>query len=156
MKRFFFLLASHAAVLAAGFALGIYVLPILVAPGAPPAEAMAIAMAEGRWQARFTRDLGDSDFLHWGEGTLAVGPRRIAFEGRLAPGPDYKLYLSPQFVQTEAEFHRLKAGMVRVGDVRGFNGFIIAVPDTIDVAAYNSIIIWCETFQQFITAAKYR
>ena len=156
MKRLLLLFTSHAAVLAAGFALGIYVLPILVAPGAPPAEAMAITMAEGRWQARFTRDLADSDWLHWGEGTVAVGPKRIAFEGRLAPGPDYKLYLSPQFVQTEADFHRLKAGMVRLGDVRGFHGFIMAVPEGIDVAAYNSVIIWCETFQQFITAAKYR
>ena len=27
--------------------------------------------------------------------------------GKLAPGPDYKLYLSPEFVETEADFKRL-------------------------------------------------
>jgi len=36
--------------------------------------------------------------------------------GKLVPGPDYKLYLSPEFIETEADFNRLKATMVRVGD----------------------------------------
>ena len=77
----------------------------------------------------FVRDLEDSDALHWGEGTLFVGTDSIAFEGDLAPGPDYRLYLSPKFVETEAEFEALKSQMVEVGPVRTFENFMVPVPN---------------------------
>jgi hypothetical protein len=115
------------------------------------------AASEGaKFTGEFRRDLKDSDFLHWGEGKLAVGERQIALIGKLAPGPDYKLYLSPEFVETEADFLRLKPRMVRVGDVRTFDNFMLPVPDTIDVADYTTVVVWCESFGQFITAAEYR
>ena len=41
-----------------------------------------------------------------------VGSEQLVFMGELAPGPDYKLYLSPEFVETEADFERLKSNMV--------------------------------------------
>ena len=47
-------------------------------------------------------------------------------------------------------------GMVRVGDVKTFENFVVAVPAAIKLAKYSAVIIWCETFSQFITAAKYR
>jgi hypothetical protein len=100
--------------------------------------------------------LKDSDFLHWGEGKVSVSRSAIALAGKVAPGPDYKLYLSPEFVETEADFARLKPRMARVGDVRTFENFVVPVPATIDPAAYNTVIVWCESFSQFITAAKYR
>ena len=87
---------------------------------------------------------------------MSVGLRSIAFEGELAPGPDYKLYLAPQFVETEVDFQRLKASMVRVGDVKTFKNFVVAVPESVDPSRYNTVIVWCETFSQFITAAKYQ
>ena len=76
--------------------------------------------------------------------------------GRVAPGPDYKLYLSPEFVETEADFKRLKPRMARVGEVKTFENFIVPLPAGIDPAAYNTVIVWCESFSQFITAARYR
>ncbi len=87
---------------------------------------------------------------------MSIGARSIAFEGELAPGPDYKLYLSPEFVETEAEFVRLKPSMVRVGDVRTFRNFVVQVPESVDPSRYAAVIVWCETFGQFITAARYR
>lgn len=87
---------------------------------------------------------------------MSIGARSIAFEGELAPGPDYKLYLSPEFVETEADFHRLKSGMVRVGEVKTFKNFLVPLPESIDPGRYTTVIVWCETFGQFITAAKYR
>jgi len=150
------LVASHLVALGVGFALGIYVLPILVAP-APPSSAEVAAVAHNAaFTGRFRRDLKDSDALHWGEGTVSVSRTSIALAGELAPGPDYKLYLSPQFVETEADFNRLKAGMARVGDVRTFKNFVVPVPESIDPARYSTVIVWCERFSQFITAAKYR
>jgi hypothetical protein len=46
--------------------------------------------------------------------------------------------------------------MVRVGDVRIFENFIVAVLESIDPRAFNAVIVWCESFTQFITAARYR
>jgi hypothetical protein len=156
MRKLLLLTASHAAVLGIGFALGIYTLPILTAP-VPPSPAEAAKAATGAtYTAQFRRDLKDSDLLHWGEGTVSVGRDAIVLVGKLAPGPDYKLYLSPEFVETEADFARLKPRMVRVGDVRTFENFVVPVPTSIDVSDYSTVIVWCESFSQFITAGKYR
>lgn len=156
MRRFVLLTLSHLLAVAAGFALGVYTLPILIAPPAPTAAELTEMSEADAYTAQFRRDLAGSDRLHWGEGTVSVGREHITFVGRLAPGPDYKLYLSPQFVETKADFERLRARMVRVGDVRTFENFIVRVPDGIDPSDYNAVIVWCEAFSQFITAAQYR
>jgi hypothetical protein len=150
------LVASHTVALALGFALGIYALPILTAPAAPSAAAAASAASNAAYTGQFRRDLEDSDLFHWGEGTVSVGRKNIVLVGKLAPGPDYKLYLSPKFIETEADFLRLKPSLVRVGDVRTFDNFVVPVPDSVDVSNYNTVIVWCESFGQFISAAKYR
>ena len=154
--RTLLLIGSHLIALAIGFALGVYTLPILIAPAAPSAAEVAAQMDKAAFKGQFRRDLKDSDALHWGEGTVSVSRTGIALAGELAPGPDYKLYLSPEFVETEADFKRLRASMVRIGDVKTFKNFLVPVPETVDPVRYNTVIVWCETFSQFITAAKYR
>lgn len=156
MKKLLLSGFTHAVALAAGFAAGIYALPILTAPAAPSAAEVAAQSDGAQFRGEFRRDLKDSDPLHWGEGIVAVSRRSITLTGRIAPGPDYKLYLSPQFVETEADFLRLKPRMVRIGDVKTFDNFIVAVPESVDPAYYTTVIVWCESFGQFITAAKYR
>jgi hypothetical protein len=155
MKRLL-LAASHIVALLVGFGLGVYALPILIAPDQPSATEVQAAATGASFQGRFRRDLKDSDVLHWGEGAITVGARSIGLVGEIAPGPDYKLYLSPSFVETEADFKRLKSQMVRVGDVKTFKNFIVPVPAGIEVGRYNTVVIWCETFSQFITAGQYR
>lgn len=150
------LVASHVAVALAGFAAGIYALPILTAPAAPTPAEMAAATEQVQFKGQFKRDLKDSDALHWGEGEVSVSANTVALTGKLAPGPDYKLYLSPEFVETEADFKRLKSRMVRVGDVKTFENFVVSVPPGIDAANFAAVIIWCETFSRFITAARYK
>ena len=150
------LAATHLVALAIGFALGVYTLPILIAPPAPSADEVKAEVEKATFKGQFRRDLKDSDALHWGEGTVSVSRASIALAGELAPGPDYKLYLSPEFVETEADFKRLRSSMVRVGDVKTFKNFLIAVPENVDPARYTTVIVWCESFSQFITAAKYR
>lgn len=150
------LAASHFTVAIAGFAGGIYALPILVAPDAPTAEQVQAATTQALFSAEFRRDLKDSDALHWGEGTVTITPTTVSLMGKLSPGPDYKLYLSPTFVETEAEFNRLKSSMIRVGDVKTFNNFLVPLPNGVDPTKYSAVIVWCESFGEFITAAKYR
>ena len=156
MKKIVVLIATHVAALAVGFAVGVYMLPILIAPDAPSVDEVASASSQATFSGQFSKDLEDSDFLHWGEGTVTVGPQSVTLMGSLAPGPDYKLYLSPEFVETEADFMRLKAQMALVGDVRTFENFVVRIPKSIDVSSYNTVIVWCESFGQFITAANYR
>ena len=150
------LIASHLLTLVIGFALGVYVLPILIAPDAPTQQEIQSSQPAAQWTATFRRDLKDSDALHWGEGTLHASAKAIALEGRIAPGPDYRLYLSPEFIDTEADFNRLKPRMAQVGHVRTFDNFVVDVPPHIDPERYTTAIVWCESFGQFITAAKYR
>ncbi len=150
------LLMSHALAVCVGFGLGVYFLPVLIAPPAPTTAEVSAQASEATYKGQFRRNLKDSDALHWGEGTVSVSAKSIALSGELAPGPDYKLYLSPEFVETEHDFNRLKPSMVRVGDVKTFRNFLISVPESVDPTRYNTVVIWCETFGQFITAAKYK
>lgn len=152
----FLLIVSHLLTLVVGFAAGVYVLPILIAPPSPTPQEIQSSTPAALWTATFRRDLKDSDALHWGEGAVSIGPQAISLVGQLAPGPDYKLYLSHEWVETEADFKRLKPQMVRVGDVKTFNNFIVPVPQGVDPAKFNTVIVWCETFGEFITAAQYR
>lgn len=147
---------THVVAVVLGFAFGIYSLPILTAPASPSAEVVRSVADTAQFTGMFRRDLEDSDALHYGEGTLHVSRDTIAFEGRLAPGPDYRLYLSPDFVETEEAFEAAKRKMVQVGHVFTFDNFMVDVPDSIDPAEYTTAIVWCESFGQFITAAAYR
>jgi hypothetical protein len=156
MTKAIALALSHAAVAAVGFAAGIYVLPILIAPESPATAELRSLEAGARFTGRFRRDLPGSDFLHWGEGVVAVGATSVSLRGTLAPGPDYKVYLSPEYVETEAQFQAVKSSAARLGDVRTFTDFVVGVPPDVDVDRYNTVVIWCETFGQFISAARYR
>ena len=156
MKKFFLLSISHLLFAAVGFAAGIYLLPILTAPAGPTAETMAAAKGDAQYKGTFKRDLEGSDFLHWGEGEISLGSKFISLQGKIAPGPDYKLYLSPKLVETEADFNAIKADMQVVADVKTFENFVVSVPENVDVSAYSAVIIWCESFGEFITAASYQ
>jgi hypothetical protein len=156
MKRFLLLAASHLLALALGVGLGIYLLPILAAPPAPTVAEARAAAAGARYTGEFRRQLKDSDALHWGEGQVAVGPNAVTLTGRIAPGPAYKLYLVPEFVETEADFKRVKAQSLVVADIKTFENFIVPLPAGTPLEDYNTVLVWCESFSQFITAAKYR
>jgi len=156
MKRLVIGLVTHGVAGAVGFALGIYLLPILTAPPSPDAATLQAEAANAQYSAELTRELRGSDLLHWGEGTISVSSSMIVHEGALAPGPDYKLYLLDQFVEHEDEFEPIKAQAVLIGDVKSFGGFLLDVPAGVDVSAYTTVLVWCEAFGEFITAAQYQ
>ncbi|MBI5279128.1 MAG: DM13 domain-containing protein [Burkholderiales bacterium] len=156
MKKALLLVATHAFVLAVGAALGIYLLPILAAPPAPTTADVASASRAAKYTGEFRRQLKGSDALHWGEGRVSLGPDAISLAGRVAPGPAYKLYLLPGFVETHDDFVRLKPQSLAVGDVKTFENFIVPVPAGTKLEDYRAVVVWCEAFSQFITAARYR
>jgi hypothetical protein len=156
MKRVLLLSATHAFAALIGFAAGIYTLPLLIAPPTPSTSEVTASASGARYRADFKRDLKGSDAFHWGEGSVSLGPSAITFAGRLAPGPDYKLYLVPEFVETAADFTRLKQRSLRVGDVKTFENFVVPLPANVNLDRYTTVVVWCETFSQFITSARYR
>ncbi|KZD08957.1 DM13 domain-containing protein [Oceanibaculum pacificum] len=156
MRRIVLAAVTHGAAVVLGFALGVYFLPVLTAPDSPTAENLQGSAQGALFAADFTRDLRGSDLLHWGEGRISVTATQIVHEGRLAPGPDYKLYLVKEFVAHEDEFLPVKSAARRIGDVKSFDGFILDLPAGIDPADYTTVLVWCEAFSEFITAARYR
>ena len=156
MRRLFIFAVTHGIALAAGFALGIYLLPILTAPDSPDQAVLEEMAADAVYTAELSRELRGNDLLHWGEGTISLTSSQIVHEGRLAPGPDYKVYLVTEFVQHEDEFLPLRDAALQIGDVKTFEGFILDIPEGVDIEAYNSVLVWCEAFSEFITAAQYR
>ena len=149
---------THLSALAVGFALGIYFLPVLFA-APPPTAAQLSAVTAGagqRFEGQLRRDLKGSDALHWGEGSITVTATAVAHEGKLAPGPDYKLYLAPDFVEDETAFLRIKSASLRVGEIKSYDGFIVNLPPGTDITRYKAVVIWCERFGEFISATTYR
>lgn len=141
-----------------GFGLGVYYLPILVASEGASDAVVAAAKSDAMIQADFRKDLKGSDGFHWGEGTLHLtregGQYFFTLDGSVSPGPDYKLYLTPEYVEDEAEFLAVKARSVRVADITGFENFRVDVPMSIDPTNYLAVIIWCERFGEFITSGR--
>ncbi len=154
-KKLITLVFTHSGVFVAGFALGIYLLPILIAPESPATQEVELVAANHEYQGQFIKDLRGSDAFHWGEGTLTIGQDSVSFSGELAPGPDYQLYLSPQFVETEADFARVKPQMIKIGPINTFDRFLLNLPEGVDPEDYSAAIVWCESFGEFITATNY-
>lgn len=156
MVRVIFGLFTHGLALAVGVALGIYLLPILIAPPSLPDTVLETASEGAVYTAVIPEDLAGSDFLHWGEGTFSVTPTHIVHQGSLAPGPDYKLYLVNSFIEDEQGFLPLKETAQKVGSITSFDGFMLEIPPDVDVSAHSVLVVWCETFSEFITAAQYQ
>lgn len=156
MKRFLLLAATHLVVFVMGFALGVYLLPILAAPASPSPAQLASAMRDAAYRGEFRRSLAGSDAFHWGEGRVTVSRSAVALDGRLAPGPAYRLYLVPEFVETGEAFQRVRDRSLPVGEIRTFEDFIVPLPPGAPVDQFDTVVVWCESFSRFITAAKYR
>lgn len=156
MRSLILLIFSHLSIGILGFVIGIYALPIIIAPPSPSEAEIEAMSVQAVYTSEFSRDRKSSDTLHWGEGKVSIGESYITLMGELAPGPDYKLYLSPEFVETEADFERLKSSMALVGDVKTFENFAVTMAPSIDLLQFNTVVVWCETFGEFITSGKYR
>ena len=75
-------------------------------------------------------------------------------DGTVSPDPDDRLYLAPEFVDDGADFLAIKAELRQIGAVKTFENFALDLPQAIDLDEYDAVVIWCEAFKQFITAAR--
>ena len=72
----------------------------------------------------------------------------------ILPDPDYWLYFVPEFVDDGAAFLATKAESRQIGAVKTFENFALDSPPAIDLDEYDAVVIWCEAFEKFITAAR--
>lgn len=153
--------AKFMAGLVIGFGLGVYFLPILTAEkGLSETElAELTSTAQAQTQPRqgiFVRDIEGSDRFHWGDGTIYVSDARIWLDGSIAPGPDYRLYLTKGQYTTKDSFLAAKSDALQIAPIKAYKNFSIDVPDGLDISDYDAVIIWCEAFSAFITSASLR
>ena len=135
-----------------GFGLGVYFLPIIIAEAPADQAVVAAAASSAEKQAVFVKDRKGSDSFHWGDGVLYLTADSVTLEGRLSPGPDYRLYLTPKFVETGRDFEAIKSQSLEVARIKGFENFSYSLPPGVDVNAYGAVVVWCERFGQFITS----
>lgn len=153
-KSLFMGLVTHMIAMVFGFGLGIYLLPILTAPESPDEEVLESSAKNATYQGDFLRDLDGSDLFHWGTGRIYLSNDSLVHQGELAPGPDYMAYLAPKFVTNEDQFLQIKNQSRSLGSVKTFKGFMLPINERIDFSQYQAVIIWCEAFGEFITAAN--
>ena len=141
-----------------GFLLGVYTLPILVEwRHAVQERALAPEAAAEDPRGEFNRNSPGSDAVHWGEGELRVSQGQLVFDEnvRLAPGPDYRIYLTKTFAQTREEFLELKPGAVEIAALEVFSGPLsFPIPPEVDPDVYDNVVVWCEAFAMYIASAR--
>ncbi|MEC8091433.1 MAG: DM13 domain-containing protein [Pseudomonadota bacterium] len=62
--------------------------------------------------------------------------------------------MTPSLATDEASFLKIKGQSVQVGEVKAFSNFSLYVLPGIKVGDYPAVLIWCEAFGEFITAAE--
>ncbi len=80
--------------LAAGVAIGIYLLPILRAPPPLATADIQATTSAATFKGRFARNQKGGEFLHRGEGEIETARDRIAHMGEQAASPDHASDLS--------------------------------------------------------------
>ena len=110
-----------------GFGLGVYFLPIIVAERGADETVLAGANASAERRGMFVRYLPGSDPLHYGDGEITLSVENDitynTLQVQFTLEPDYKLNLTPKYVDTKAGFEAIKAQSVRVGDIKAFENF---------------------------------
>ena len=83
-----------------------------------------------------------------------MNANKIWLDGTISPGPDYRLYLVPEFIGDGANFLAIKAESRQIGAVKTFENFALVLTPAIDLDEYDAVVIWCEAFKQSIAAAR--
>ena len=111
-----------------GLSFGVYSLPILTAETGQDDAAITARQSTIERGGEFHRNLEGFDSLHWGKGTIMVGNNAVWLDGSLSPGPHYRLYFAPIFVETKEIFLAIKSQSVEVESVKAFTNFMLQLP----------------------------
>jgi len=141
--------------LAGGFALGIFVYPYvfladIVATEKVDPQVARKALAHGEFI-----HANPSDPIHYGKGRVTVYESVLHLEPdfEVGPGPKYHVYLVPE-KNVLPSTNVARTMFVDLGRLKAFKGSQnYEVPAGVDVAKFDSVVIWCEQFGVLISPA---
>ncbi len=138
-----------------GVALGFFLFPF-VFPPAPAAEQLttidraSVVLAQGTFI-----HANPSDPIHWGKGSASVRADSVFLDEdfEVGPGPKFHVYLVPK-AKIRGSGDLAGQNFLDLGRLRSFKGSQrYAIPAGVDLANYQSVIIWCERFSVLISPA---
>ncbi len=98
-----------------------------------------------------------SDRIHWGKGRVSVFQNTVFLEPgfEVGAGPDFRVLLVPKAgIRTNADVRAVLAKSVDLGGLRAFKGSQkYSIPANVNLAEYQSVVIWCRAFSQLISPA---
>lgn len=141
--------------LAGGFALGIFVYPYIfladiVATEKVDPQVARTVLARGEFI-----HANPQDPIHYGKGRVTVyeGVLRLEPDFEVGPGPKYHVYLVPE-KNVLPSTNVARTMFVDLGRLKAFKGSQnYEVPAGVDVAKFDSVVIWCEQFGVLISPA---
>ena len=68
---------------------------------------------------------------------------KIWLDGEISPGPDYRLYLTPKYVETGAEFLQIKADSTQIGPIKAVENFALDIPADVEASNFPAVLNWC-------------
>ncbi|GEO16374.1 DM13 domain-containing protein [Microvirga aerophila] len=137
-----------------GVALGFFLFPFVF----PPPVAMDALGENERKKVVATgefRHANPADPIHYGRGRVTVTPRTVFLEDdfEVGPGPAFHVYLVPK-KEVRQSTDVVGSMFVDLGPLRAFKGSQrYAVPNGVDLAQFDSVIIWCREFSVLISPA---
>jgi hypothetical protein len=138
-----------------GVALGFFLFPFVFPP--PPA-ADQLTDADRRTPVLATGRFihaNPGDPIHWGKGSVTVRQDSVFLEGdfEVGPGPKFHVYLVPK-APIRASGDLSGQMFADLGRLRAFKGSQrYAIPAGLDLAKFQSVIVWCEQFSVLISPA---
>ena len=140
---------------AAGFALGIFVYPYIFLADIVATDQVADKPARKMVATGTFIHANPGDPIHYGKGKVTVYQDLLHLENdfEVGPGPKFHVYLVPeQNVVPSTNVARLM--YVDLGRLRAFKGSQnYPIPAGVDLARYQSAVIWCEQFGVLISPA---
>jgi hypothetical protein len=140
-----------------GFAAGIWFFPYIF-PLEPvnhvltQEETQAPVVAKGTFIHANPRDP-----IHWGKGSVSVYKNMIFLEQdfEVGPGPDYRVLLvTKSGIKTNGDVREVLAKSVDLGQIQAFKGGQrYPIPPNVNLADYQSVVIWCRQFGALISPA---
>ena len=138
----------------AGVGIGFFVFPFVFPPPAASdtltTEELTAVIARGQFI-----HANKMDPVHYGSGGVTVLQQTVFLESDfdVGPGPKFHVYLVPKrSIRRSADVK--DTDFIDLGRLRSFKGSQkYAVPETINLTEYQSVVIWCAAFGVLISPA---
>ena len=140
---------------AAGFALGVFVYPYIFLADIVATEKVDDKPARKIVATGTFIHANPGDPIHYGKGKVTAYQDLVHLEGdfEVGPGPKFHVYLVPE-KSVVASTNVARTMFVDLGRLKAFKGSQnYDIPAGVDVAKYDSAVIWCEQFSVLISPA---